>query len=82
MKEALRLTLGEAYSELVSDEEVVWHEPLDSTDQEERSSDLGRCDFMVTLRSRVDTLYGIVSSSGSDRWISWQVRPSSVESQS
>ena len=82
MKEALRLTLGEAYSELVSDEEVVWHEPLDSTDQEERSSDRGRCDFMVTLRSRVDTLYGIVSSSGSERWISWHVRPSSVESQS
>ena len=82
MKEALRLTLGEAYSELVSDEEVVWHEPLDSTDQEERSSDRGRCDFMVTRRSRVDTLYGIVSSSGSERWISWQVRPSSVESQS
>jgi len=82
MKEALRLTLGEAYSELVSEEEVVWHEPLDSTDHEERSSDRGRWDFMVTLRSRVDTLYGMVSSSGSERWISWHVRPSSVESQS
>ena len=70
MKEAFRLTLGDAYSELVSEDEVVWHEPRDSTDQEERSSDRGRWDFMVTRRSRVETLYGIVSSSGSDRWIS------------
>ena len=42
MNEAFRLTLGEAYSELVSDDDVVWHEPLDSTDQEERSSERGR----------------------------------------
>ena len=42
MKEAFRLTLGEAYSELVSDDEVVWHDPLDSTDQDERSSERGR----------------------------------------
>ena len=42
MNEAFRLTLGEAYSELVSDDDVVWHDPLDSTDQEERSSERGR----------------------------------------
>ena len=42
MNEAFRLTLGEAYSELVSDDDVVWHDPLDSTDQDERSSERGR----------------------------------------
>ena len=56
MNEAFRLTLGEAYSELVSDDDVVWHDPLDSTDQEERSSERGRWDFIVTLRSKVETL--------------------------
>ena len=42
MNEAFRLTLGEAYSELVSDDDVVWQDPLDSTDQEERSRERGR----------------------------------------
>ena len=42
MNEAFRLTLGEAYSELVSEDDVVWHDPLDSTDQEERSRERGR----------------------------------------
>jgi hypothetical protein len=54
-KEAFREMLGEAYSEEVSEEEVVRHEPRDSTDQEERSRERGRCDFMVTRRSRVET---------------------------
>jgi hypothetical protein len=56
-KEAFLETVGEwQYSEEVSLEEVVWHEPRDSTDHEERSRERGLCDFMVTLRSRVLTL--------------------------
>ena len=56
-KEAFLETVGEwQYSEEVSLEEVVWHEPRDSTDHEERSRERGRWDFMVTLRSRVLTL--------------------------
>jgi hypothetical protein len=39
-KLAVRDTLGEVFSEPVSLLEVVWFEPRDSTDQEERSSDL------------------------------------------
>jgi len=69
-KLAFRETLGEARSEPVSELEVVCPDPLDSTDQEERSNDRGLCDFMVTLQSNVDTLYWIVSSSGSDLWFS------------
>ena len=69
--EAFLDKLGEVRkSEHVSLLEVVWLEVRDSTDQDERSSDLGLCDFMVTLRSRVDTRYWIVSSSGSDLWFS------------
>ena len=56
MNEAFRLTLGEAYSELVSDDEVVWHDPLDSTDQEERSSDRGRVDLSARFLLRVPIL--------------------------
>ena len=56
-KEAFLETVGEwQYSEEVSLEEVVWHEPRDSTDQEDRSRERGRWDFMVTLLSRVLTL--------------------------
>ena len=39
-KLAVRDTLGEAFSDPVSLLEVVWFEPRDSTDHEERSSDL------------------------------------------
>ena len=47
---------GEARSEDASELEVVqWEEARDSTDQEERSSERGRCDFMVTRRSSVQT---------------------------
>ena len=64
--EAFLESEGDARSEQVSDDEVVWLEARDSTDQELRSSDLGLWDFMVTLLSSVDTLYCIVSNSGSD----------------
>merc|ERR1712020_667255 len=64
MKEAFLVRAGEVRSEQVSELEVLW---LD-TDQEDRSSDRGLWDFMVTLRSRVETRYCIVSSSGSDLW--------------
>ena len=77
-KEAFLERAGEVRSEQVSELEVLW---LD-TDQEERSSDLGLWDFMVTLLSSVETLYCIVSSSGSDLWFSWQTLARSVLSHS
>ena len=83
MNEAFLDKFGEVRkSEHVSLLEVVWLEVRDSTDQDERSSDLGLCDFMVTLLSRVDTRYWIVSSSGSDLWFSWHALPRSVLSHS
>merc|ERR1719291_269723 len=54
--EAFLERAGEARSEDASELEVVqWEEARDSTDQEERSSERGRCDFMVTRRSSVQT---------------------------
>ena len=56
---AVRDTAGEAGGllwESVPELELVqWEEARDSTDQEERSSERGRCDFMVTRRSSVQT---------------------------
>ena len=52
-KEAFLERAGEVRSEQVSELEVLW---LD-TDQEDKSSERGLWDFMVTRRSRVETLY-------------------------
>ena len=43
-------TLGDALCDPVSELEVV---PLDSTDQDDKSRDLGRLDFIATLLSSV-----------------------------
>ena len=56
-KDALRLTFGEGLSEPASEDEVVWlDEPRDSTLQDDMSKDLGRDVFILTRRSKVDTL--------------------------
>jgi hypothetical protein len=47
-KLAVRDTLGEVFSDPVSLLEVVWFEPRDSTDQEDRSNDLHRHIFRIT----------------------------------
>ena len=46
-------TLGDVFCDPLSDPEVVWVEALDSTDQDDKSRDLGRLDFIATLLSRV-----------------------------
>jgi hypothetical protein len=46
-------TLGDVFCDSsFSELEVVW-EAFDSTDQEDKSKDLGRLDFIATLLSRV-----------------------------
>ena len=47
-------TVGDVFCDpSFSELEVVWEEAFDSTDQEDKSNDLGRLDFIVTLLSRV-----------------------------
>ena len=58
-------TLGDVFCD-PSELEVVCEDPLDSTDQEERSRDRGLLDLKATRLSRVPILYGMVSSSGSE----------------
>lgn len=82
-KEAFRLTFGEGLSDPASLELVVCpDELLDSTDQDDMSKDLGLEVFILTLLSRVLTLYGIVESSGSDFLSSSFIEILSPESQS
>jgi len=81
--EALRLTLGEGRSEPASLELVVWLEELrDSTLQDDMSNERGLEVFIRTRLSNVDTLYGIVDSSGSDFLSSSFIEIRSPESQS
>jgi len=70
-------TLGDVFCDPFSELDVVWLDPFDSTDQDDKSRDLGRFDFIATLRSSVPIRYGIVSSSGSDLCISF-VLPSKL----
>ena len=47
-------TLGDVFCDpSFSELEVVWEEAFDSTDQDDKSKDLGRLDFIATLLSRV-----------------------------
>ena len=51
-KLAVRDTLGEAFSDPVSLLEVVWFEPRDSTDHEERSSDLPKIKIYASVKTK------------------------------
>jgi len=46
-------TLGDGFCDPLSEPEVVWVEALDSIDQDDRSRDLGRLDFIATRLSSV-----------------------------
>jgi len=46
-------TLGDVFCDPLSEPEVVWLEAFDSTDQDDRSRDLGRLDFIATRLSSV-----------------------------
>ena len=47
-------TVGDVFCDpSFSELEVVWEEAFDSTDQDDKSKDLGRLDFIVTLLSRI-----------------------------
>ena len=49
-------TLGDVFCDPFSELEVVWVDAFDSTDQEDKSKDLGRFDFIATLLSSVPIL--------------------------
>ena len=46
-------TLGDVFCDPFSELEFVWVDALDSTDQDDKSNDLGRLDFIATLLSNV-----------------------------
>ena len=46
-------TLGDVFCDPFSELEVVWVEALDPMDQDDKSRDLGRLDFIATLLSSV-----------------------------
>ena len=46
-------TLGDVFSDPFPELEVVWVDAFDSTDQDDRSRDLGRLDFIATRLSSV-----------------------------
>ena len=46
-------TLGDVFSDSFPELEVVWVDAFDSTDQDDRSRDLGRLDFIATRLSSV-----------------------------
>ena len=46
-------TLGDVFCDLFPELEVVWVDALDSTDQDDKSRDLGRLDFIATRLSSV-----------------------------
>ena len=56
LKKGFGDALGEADSKDASEEEDMMLTAWTSTDQEELSRECGCCDFMVTLRSSVETL--------------------------
>ena len=62
-KLAVRDTLGEAFSDPVSLLEVVWFEPRDSTDHEERSSDLPKINVYASVKTKKNIPQNIVFSS-------------------
>ena len=46
-------TLGDVFCDSFPELEVVWVDALDSTDQDDKSRDLGRLDFIATRLSSV-----------------------------